>query len=236
MASSPDSDEGLKPSAFVPVYKGLTFTPRSDLTAYAAFADRSKLQDASAGGVYTIMNVAEAESDAAKKTYAADNGLEPATDAMTRTMSKQSEGKESHLSSEAEIHPCEGVPVSTFDGDVPTMSEHQVKSFEELETERGIREWNNTVFDERWLDPTPPIFKQPDDRWQATIPGFITGKQIEQTSSKHHSHISFLRDLEETRKKMDLPAHFRPDPLIWAVNNRAPTPERIVLEEHLAHE
>lgn len=232
MDSSPkDPDEGRKSTLLAPVYKGFTFTPRSNLTAYGAFANLSKLQDASLGGVYTLMNPREGSSDAAEKPRFADYSPPSATNSVARDESKQTDGKESPFSSEAEIHPCTGVPLEVNDRDIPTMNEHQEKSFEELETEKGILEWNNTVFDERWLEPSRPNLKQSDDRWQPATPGIITGKEIERASSKHQRLISLLQDLEKTRKKMDLSARFKPDPLIWGVDDRAPTPEKVLCEE-----
>ncbi len=231
-----DPSKGEPPTPFVPVYKGFTFTPATNLTTYGAFADRSKLQDASLGGVYTLMNPSEGTSDAAEKPYATNDGPRSATNAIAREVPKHSEDEGSHPSSEAEIHPCAGVPLNILDGEIPTMNEHQEKSFEELETERGIMEWNNTVFDERWLEPSQPNLKQPDDRWRPTTPGIITSKHIEHTSSKHQRWISFLRELEETRKKMDLSARFKPDPLIWGVDDRAPTSEKIIHGEQPTQE
>jgi len=223
-----DPDEELKPTSFVPVYKGFTFTPRSNLTAYGVFADRSKLQDASLGGVYTLMNPTEGASEAAEIPYAADDGPSSETNAMARKMSKQTEGGESHFSSETEIHPCAGVPVDVPNGDIPTMNEHQEKSFEELETDRGIMEWNNSVFDERWLDPSPPNPKKPIDCGRPTTLGMITSKEIKPAFPKHQSWISLLQHLEETREKMDLSARFKPDPSIWGVADRSSTPEMVL--------
>lgn len=223
-SSSTDPTDGMKSTAFTPVYKGFTFTPRSNLTAYGTFADRSKLQDASLGGVYTLMNSTEGTSHEA-------DGQPSVTGAMARKVSKETQSEESLFSSEAEIHPCAGVPVGVFEGDIPTMNEHQEKSFEELETERGIMEWNNSVFDERWLDPSIPNLQTPNNPRRPTTPGMITGQQIQHASAKHQRWISFLQDLESTRKKMDLSARFRPNPSIWGKGDKSPPPEKVLHEE-----
>lgn len=230
-SSAKNPGEEMKPSVFVPAYKGLNFTPHCSLTTYGAMADRSKLRDASLGGVYTLMNSTKGPNDCVERAPGDEIVQASASHRMVRKTSKQTEGEKSRLSSEMEIHPGGGVRVDAFDGDIPTMSEHQQKSFEDLEIEQGIIEWNNSVFDERWLDPSSPKVEKPGDPPRPTPTGMITGKQIELASSRHQRWISFLRDLEETRKKMDLSARFKPDPLVWGTMDRSPSPERILCGE-----
>lgn len=227
MASpSKDVNERKKTTSFTPVYKGFTFTPRANLTAYGTFADRSRLQDASFGGVYTLMSPGGGASQAAEQPDTDDTGRPIPTNAVARRSSQQTLGEESHFSSEVEIHQCAGVPLYASD-EIPTMNEHQAKSFEELETERGIIEWNNTVFDERWLDPpSPNLAKTPNDQ-QPTTPRKVTSRG---------DHASFLHDLESTSEKMDLSARFRPDPSIWGARDKSTQPVKSLTEKQAQQE
>lgn len=221
-----DVNERKKTTSFTPVYKGFTFTPRANLTAYGTFADRSRLQNASFGGVYTLMSPSEGASQAAELPDTDDTGQSIPNNAVARRSSQQTLGEESHFSSEVEIHQCAGVPLYASD-DIPIMNEHQAKSFEELETERGIIEWNNTVFDERWLDPPSPNLSKTPNLQQPTTPRTVAGRG---------DHASFLHDLESTSERMDLSARFRPDPSIWGARDKNPQPAKSLTEKQAQDE
>lgn len=66
---------------------------------------------------------------------------------------------ESPFSSDAEIHPSGGVPLYGSDDTVSSSTQHQTHTFEQLASDQGIREWNNGVFDNRWL-------LQPEEMWK----------------------------------------------------------------------
>jgi len=66
---------------------------------------------------------------------------------------------ESPFSSDAEIYPSGGVALSGSDDSMSSSTQHQTHTFAQLAAERGIREWNNGVFDNRWL-------LQPDEMWK----------------------------------------------------------------------
>lgn len=65
---------------------------------------------------------------------------------------------ESPFSSESEIHPGGGVPLYGSE-DTVSSTQHQTHTFAQLAAEQGIREWNNGVFDDRWL-------LQPEEMWK----------------------------------------------------------------------
>ena len=65
---------------------------------------------------------------------------------------------DSPFSSEAEIHPSSGVPLNQTDSTMPTTTLPQHANFSQLAEHQGIHDWNNSVFDDRWL-------LQPEEIW-----------------------------------------------------------------------
>ena len=65
----------------------------------------------------------------------------------------------SPFSSESEIHPSSGVPLNQSDGNMPTTTQPQHANFSQLAEHQGIHDWNNSVFDDRWL-------LQPEEIWK----------------------------------------------------------------------
>ena len=65
---------------------------------------------------------------------------------------------DSPFSSEADIHPSSGVPLNQSGSTMPTTTLPQHANFSQLAEHQGIYEWNNSVFDDRWL-------LQPEEVW-----------------------------------------------------------------------
>ena len=66
---------------------------------------------------------------------------------------------DSPFSSEADIHPSSGVPLNQSGGTMPTTTLPQHANFSQLAEYQGIHDWNNSVFDDRWL-------LQPEEIWK----------------------------------------------------------------------
>ena len=125
---------------------------------------------------------------------------------------------DSPFSSEAEIHPSSGVPLRPSNSTMPTTTLPQHANFSQLAEHKGIHDWNNSVFDDRWL-------LQPEEIWNlearrdsaVTIsPGRLalsrntprTGDQTDgsraesQRVSAQNAHLQHTsREAEETKKK-----------------------------------
>ena len=65
---------------------------------------------------------------------------------------------DSPFSSEADIHPSSGVPLNQSGSTMPTTTLPQHANFTQLAEHQGIHDWNNSVFDDRWL-------LQPEEIW-----------------------------------------------------------------------
>lgn len=77
---------------------------------------------------------------------------------IDRNISTQGGTSDSPFSSEAEIHPSSGVPLNQSDNTMPTTTLPQNANFPQLAENQGIHNWNNSVFDDRWL-------LQPEEIW-----------------------------------------------------------------------
>ena len=126
---------------------------------------------------------------------------------------------DSPFSSEAEIHPSSGVPLNQSDNTMPTTTLPQNANFPQLAETQGIHNWNNSVFDDRWL-------LQPEEIWnlEARRESVITvsperqalnrntprigdqmGSRTEgsQRSSTQTAHMQrFVREAEEKEKEL----------------------------------
>ena len=71
---------------------------------------------------------------------------------------------DSPFSSEAEIHPSSGVPLNQSDITMPTTTLPQHANFSQLAEHQGIHNWNNSVFDDRWLLQPEEIWTSEDRR------------------------------------------------------------------------
>ena len=77
---------------------------------------------------------------------------------MGPNVSTHAGNHDSPFSSEAEIHPSSGVPLNQTDNTMPTTTLPQHANFSQLAEHQGIHDWNNSVFDDRWL-------LQPEEIW-----------------------------------------------------------------------
>ena len=84
---------------------------------------------------------------------------DPAINTTVRNLSNQSRVIDTPFSSDSEIHPSSGVPLNRPDNTFPTTTLPQTSTFTESAAYQGIREWNNSVFDDRWL-------LKPDEMWK----------------------------------------------------------------------
>ena len=80
-------------------------------------------------------------------------------DKMGPNISTHAGTNNSPFSSESEIHPSSGVPLNQSDGNMPTTTQPQHANFSQLAEHQGIHDWNNSVFDDRWL-------LQPEEIWK----------------------------------------------------------------------
>ena len=81
---------------------------------------------------------------------------------MGQNKSTQARTNDSPFSSEADIHPSSGVPLNQSDSTMPTITLPQHANFSQLAEHQGIHDWNNSVFDDRWL-------LQPEEIWNLDI-------------------------------------------------------------------
>ena len=79
----------------------------------------------------------------------------PGVITMARDASFQSSKQESMYSS---IYPGGGVPVSGTDNSTPIMLQHQTHNFSQLASKQRVRDWNNSVFDDRWVRSPTEIY------------------------------------------------------------------------------
>lgn len=115
---------------------GVNTTPQH--TANQSFSDR----DRAAPGSNTMAQ------KLANQSFLGRDRAVPEANTMVRDASLQSSTQESTYSS---IRPCEEVAVSETDYSMPVTLQHQTHNFSQLASARRIHEWNNSVFDDRWV-------------------------------------------------------------------------------------
>ena len=216
--------KSLKPTAFAAEYKGLPSNPyqNSYLTSYGMFADRAQFTDAAHGGVHTMMSPIVGQHIPEKSTPTAKDKSSESNN-MFRKVSCSTAANDSSLSSDAEIHPSSGVPLGEAELKQSKTSQHQTKTFADLAVEKGIMEWNNSVFDERWLEPTQPKPATASEHQQSADKSELKASDVETTSKQPQRLGTFLKELDDTKKKMDAnTGTYRPDPSIWGLENAYP--------------
>ena len=115
---------------------GVNTTPQN--TANQSFSDR----DRAVTGSNTM-----AQKTANQSFLGRDRAV-PEANTMVRDASLQSSMQESTYSS---IRPGGGVAVSETNHSMPVMLQHQTHNFSQLASARRIHDWNNSVFDDRWV-------------------------------------------------------------------------------------
>ena len=158
------------------LYKGpkLTPTPLSDhqyaglnvdlpkhasLTSHGGFLHPS----APPRDVYSLGDVPTAESPTAIRNAPESfiAGRDPRNTSFNKSGTKtpiQTGTNDSPFSSEANVHPSSGVPLNQSSSTMPTTTLPQHTNFSQLAEHQGIDDWNNNVFDDRWL-------LQPEEIW-----------------------------------------------------------------------
>ena len=142
-------------------YTGVTLDPeqRRSLTSHRAFIpslgptrDRYSRGDIQAAESLTTLRSARGSSTLSHSHQ------RPSFNKMDRNMSTHAGINDSPFSSEAEIHPSSGVLLNQTDSTMPTTTLPQNANFPQLAEHQGIHDWNNSVFDDRWL-------LQPEEIW-----------------------------------------------------------------------
>lgn len=164
---APSSNQQYKGPKLAPTpvsghqYTGVTLDPkqRGSLTSHGAFIpssapprDSHNRGDIQAAEFLTTLRHARGSSTRGHHHKGPSfNTIGPNTSTPTRT-------NDSPFSSEAEIHPSSGVPLNQADNTMPTTTLPQNTNFPQLAESQGIHNWNNSVFDDRWL-------LQPEEIW-----------------------------------------------------------------------
>lgn len=96
---------------------------------------------------------------------------------------------DSPFSSEADIHPSSGVPLNQSGSTMPTTTLPQHANFSQLAEHQGIYDWNNSVFDDRWL-------LQPEEIWnlEARHESAVTISPERLALSRNNSRTGDLRE------------------------------------------
>lgn len=164
---SSSTNQQYKPGALRPTpttdqhYKGVILRPNqlASLTSYGAFVSSA----VAPGGKYSQSDLQAAESLAdlsvAQNPSLVNRDCNPSTcNTIARNPSEQTAIDNSPTTSDAEIHPSAGVSLNQVDSTIPSTTHHQTTTFSKLAKQQGIRDWNNSVFDDRWL-------LQPEEMW-----------------------------------------------------------------------
>lgn len=221
-SSSRDPYEGMTSTPAVPAHNGFEGNPWliSYPNLHEAFADLSQFTDAAHGGVHTVMTPIVGQGTN-EETPSSNAGQKPAaSDFTSKDVSSPTVQHESSFSSEAENHPKSSVRWDESDMSMPDTHRTQTKTFQQLAAENGIREWNNNVPDERWLEPSESSTAPIGEPQQPAEKKELSAKMIELMSRRHKRLESFLKELDDTETKMDSRiGTFQPDPSIWGLEN-----------------
>ena len=219
------------PKPFAPLYEGLAATSfgNSSLTSRSIFADRSKPTDRAHGGLHTVMSPAVDEQTSQENVSEKDKRKFSTSNETSTGASYHTAVHESPLSSETEIHPSSGVRLDESDLQTPHAGSNQVKTFKQLAEERGIREWNHRVLDERWLEiAEPPTKESKGMPVSKEMPVPMRGDSsladnVGHEILRHPRLQSFLKELDYTREKMDSKSgSYQPNPSIWGREHTYP--------------
>ena len=188
-------------------YTGVNLDPkqRDSLTSHGAPIHASALsrdnfnrRDIQAAESLTTMRSARGSSALGQH----HNG--PPFDKVGQNVSTHTNANDSPFSSEAEIHPSSGVPLNQSDSTMPTTAMSQNANFPQLSEHQGIQNWNNSVFDDRWL-------LQPEEIWNLATrrESIITVSPERQALDRNTSRISdnMTSRTEESRRSSALNAH-----------------------------
>ena len=125
-------------------------------------------------------------------------------DKIGQNISTHTNANDSPFSSEADIHPSSGVPLNQSDSTMPTTTLPQNTNFPQLSEHQGIQNWNNSVFDDRWL-------LQPEEIWNMATrrESVITVSPERQAMDHNTSRIGdhMTSRTEDSRRSSALNAH-----------------------------
>ena len=203
-------------------YKGLTLDPkrRGSLFGHGAFPTAST--SASSHETHNRRDIQATESLTSLRNVLGSSTLgnhhqNTSFNKKGHDISTHAGTHDSPFSSEAEIHPSSGVPLNRSDSTMPTTTLPQRASFSQLAERQGIHDWNNSVFDDRWLLQPEEIWNMEGRRDSATTASpkgqasngnssrtdDRTGSYAEgsQRSSTQNAYIERLREAEEKTKE-----------------------------------
>ena len=201
-------------------YKGLVLDPkqRGSLASQGAFIPSSTpLRESQNRGDIQAAEPLTSLRSARGSSNLGHDQKRPSFNSMGRNESTHVGTNDSPFSSEAEIYPSSGVALNQSDNTMPSTTLPQNANFSQLAEHQGIHDWNNSVFDDRWL-------LQPEEMWnlkarresvvtispemQALNRNFSrTGDQRDshtegsQRSSTQHAHMQRLVSEAEEKKK-----------------------------------
>ena len=152
-SNSPYDD--LRPTPFAPAYEGVIARPsrQPNFTSYGIVADPARFTDAPNGGVHTVMSPKKGQRSGQEILA----GIQKRHDSTVHTSPSKSSQQTpfTDSSSEAEIYPSSGVPLTDTNKAMSFAERRQAKTFQQLEAENGIMQWNMKVLDHRWVTPPP---------------------------------------------------------------------------------
>lgn len=209
---NPSSEQKYKGPKLAPTpvsdhqYTGVNLDPkqRDSLTSHGAHIhaalsrDSFNRRDIQAAESLTTMRSARGSSALGQH----HNG--PSFDKVGQNISTHTNTNDSPFSSEAEIHPSSGVPLNQSGSTMPTTTLPQNANFPQLSEHQGIQNWNNSVFDDRWL-------LQPEEIWNLATrrESVITASPERQGLDRNTSRIgdNMTSRTEESRRSSTLNAH-----------------------------
>lgn len=151
---TPSSEQQYKEPKLAPTpvldhqYTGVNVNPkqRNSLTSHGTLSrDNYNRSDIQAAESLTTLRNARGSSTLGHH----NNGA--AFDKAGQNVSTHTDANDSPFSSEPEIYPSAGVSLDQSNSTMPTTTLPQNANFPQLAEHRGIHDWNNSVFDDRWL-------------------------------------------------------------------------------------
>ena len=113
---------------------------------------------------------------------------------------------------------------------MPSLDNSQTTTIKQLAAEKRIKEWNEKVLDERWLEPQGSSNPEAIDQKQRIVPIDVDALGINQAPGG-------TKKLDTPKAKMASSVDiFRPDPSIWGIENIGPQGSQASSEEQSCKE
>ncbi|KAL6721913.1 hypothetical protein ACLMJK_001018 [Lecanora helva] len=228
ITSSDKAPQEMKLNACAPAYQGPAtgFHQNSSITPLGMISNVSQLTDPVHGGLHTIMSPVSGQQPNQESDGAEDKRKPSTSDETSRSASYHTAYYESPLSSEPEICPSSGVRLDGYIMDTPNTNRSQTKTFQQLSQERGIKAWNNDVFDERWLERSKAPITGFDTKSSDVKGDKLPAEEGVLNTSRRPRLPSFLKELDDKQEKTN-PAFnsYKPDRPIYAQNLHAQNPQ-----------